>query len=60
MFKRIKSILAKKEIEEGKQQDVEKDDMLAIIIAAFSVFLPALLAVIALFAVVILILQFIF
>lgn len=45
---RIRDLLAKKEIQPGKKADLEKNDLLALLIAAASVFLPALLFVLLL------------
>ena len=39
---KFRELMKKREIEEGKQSDLEKGDFLAIIIAAASVFLPAI------------------
>lgn len=45
---RIRDLLAKKEIQPGKKADLEKNDLLALLLAAASVFLPALLFVLLL------------
>ena len=42
---KIRDLLKKKEILPGKKADLEKNDLLALLIAAASVFLPALLGV---------------
>lgn len=44
---KLKEILKKKEVEEGKQVELEKGDIPALIIAACSVFLPIILLFIA-------------
>ncbi len=40
---KFKSILKKKEVQEGKEDSLEKNDFLALILAAVSVFFPILL-----------------
>ena len=40
---KFKSILKKKEVQEGKEDSFEKNDFLALILAAVSVFFPILL-----------------
>lgn len=40
---RLRDLLKKKEIKEGKEAKLEKNDFLALMIAGFSVFLPAIL-----------------
>ncbi len=45
---KIRDLLAKKEIQPGKKADLEKNDLLALLIAAASVFLPALLGMLLL------------
>lgn len=57
---KIREILKKKEIEEGKDADLEKGDFLALLIAAASVFLPIVLLMLAVFFVIIKILGWIF
>lgn len=44
---KIKELLKKKEVEEGKNVELEKGDLPALLIAAFSVFLPVILLFIA-------------
>ena len=44
---KIKDLLAKKEVDPKKRIDLEKGDFLALLIASASIFLPALLLVIA-------------
>ncbi|TDW16076.1 hypothetical protein EDD63_12920 [Breznakia blatticola] len=50
---KIRDILKKKEIQEGKQANLEKGDFLAILIAAASVIIPVVLAVIFFFFIII-------
>ncbi|MEG0273668.1 MAG: hypothetical protein RR690_00950 [Longicatena sp.] len=40
---RLKELLKKKEIKEGKTANLEKNDFLALVIAGFSVILPVVL-----------------
>lgn len=40
---KLKHLLKKKEVMEGKETDLEKGDLPALLIAAFSVFLPVIL-----------------
>lgn len=47
---KFKKILKKKEIQDGKETNLEKNDFWAIIIAGASIFLPALIFIFALIA----------
>lgn len=40
---RFKELLGKREVKEGKDGNLEKGDFLALVLAAFSVFMPAIL-----------------
>lgn len=40
---KFKDLLKKKEVREGKEANLEKGDFLALIMAAFSVFVPVIL-----------------
>lgn len=40
---KIKELLRKKEVEKGKEANLEKGDFLSLMIAAFSVFLPVII-----------------
>ncbi|MEG2506305.1 MAG: hypothetical protein RR986_01325 [Longicatena sp.] len=40
---KFKDLLKKKEVQQGKQAELEKGDFLALLIAGFSVFLPIIL-----------------
>lgn len=40
---KIREILKKKEVEKGKEVQLEKGDFLSLVLAAFSVFLPIVL-----------------
>lgn len=51
----IRSIKEKKEVEPGREARLEKGDYKALVIAAFEIFGPVLLGMLALFALIILI-----
>lgn len=47
---RFREILKKKEVEKGKEIDLEKGDLPALLIAAFTVFVPIILIFVGLLA----------
>jgi len=49
-FDKYRKLMEKKEVEQGKDVRLEKNDTLALVIAAISVFLPVLLVIFAVIA----------
>lgn len=57
---KVLDILKKKEVEEGKEVEMEKGDLPALIIAAFTVFLPIILIFMGAIALILLLLTLYF